>query len=59
MEEINESENLSYDEQFEEQECIGRGSFGSAFLVKGKKAGLQGKLFIAKKIQQTQLSPKE
>lgn len=43
-------ENFSYEEEFEEKECIGRGNFGAAFLVRAKKAELMGKLFIAKKI---------
>lgn len=28
---------LSYEEEFEELKCIGRGNFGAAFLVKLKK----------------------
>jgi hypothetical protein len=41
-------DDISYTEEFEELECIGRGNFGAAFLVKAKKPPLTGKLFIAK-----------
>jgi hypothetical protein len=30
------SYNLSYEEEFEELKCIGRGNFGAAFLVRLK-----------------------
>ena len=52
---------LSYSEEFEELQCIGRGNFGAAFLVKHKNPPPDAKeiYFIAKKIVQCQLSPKE
>lgn len=45
-------EPISYEEEFEELKCIGRGNFGAAFLVKHKNPppGIQESYFIAKKI---------
>ncbi len=43
---------ISYEEEFDELKCIGRGNFGAAFLVKSKHApeGTNEIYFIAKKI---------
>ncbi len=45
-------EPISYEEEFEELKCIGRGNFGAAFLVKHKypPTGVEESYFIAKKI---------
>jgi hypothetical protein len=32
------NDNISYEEEFEELRCIGRGNFGAAFLVKLRNA---------------------
>lgn len=47
-----EEEPISYEEEFEELKCIGRGNFGAAFLVKHKNPppGVSESYFIAKKI---------
>ena len=52
---------ISYDEEFEELKCIGRGNFGAAFLVKHKNPpeGVSESYFIAKKIILAQLNPRE
>ena len=52
---------ISYEEEFEEIKCIGRGNFGAAFLVKLRNPPNPGdeNFFIAKKILLGQLSPKE
>ena len=42
---------ISYEEEFEEIKCIGRGNFGAAFLVKLRQAPADQEVyFIAKKI---------
>jgi hypothetical protein len=43
---------ISYEDEFEELKCIGRGNFGAAFLVKAKNLpeGADEIYFIAKKI---------
>lgn len=43
---------FSYEEEFEELKCIGRGNFGAAFLVKTKNPPTPNDeiYFIAKKI---------
>jgi len=53
---------MSYEKEFEELRCIGRGNFGAAFLVKLRNppAGFEGEThYIAKKIVLGQLTPKE
>jgi hypothetical protein len=47
-----EDDGISYEEEFEELKCIGRGNFGAAFLVKHKNPpiGVSESYFIAKKI---------
>ena len=52
---------ISYEEEFEELRCIGRGNFGAAFLVKHRNPppGISESHFIAKKIVLGQLSKKE
>jgi hypothetical protein len=52
---------ISYDEEFEEIKCIGRGNFGVAFLVKHRSPPPDAIeiYFIAKKIILTQLTAKE
>lgn len=52
---------ISYEEEFEELKCIGRGNFGAAFLVKAKNLPETNTelYFIAKKILLGQLSSKE
>ena len=51
----------TYHEEFEELNCIGRGNFGAAFLVKHKNppSNAQEVYFIAKKIVYSNLSEKE
>lgn len=53
--------NLSFEDEFEEIKCIGRGNFGAAFLIKIKNPPDpdQEIYFIAKKILLGQLTPKE
>jgi hypothetical protein len=53
-------EHISYEEEFEEMNCIGRGNFGAAFVVKLKNTP-EGEdvYFIAKKIILNQLTTKE
>lgn len=43
---------ISYENEFEELKCIGRGNFGAAFLVKAKNLPEEADeiYFIAKKI---------
>ena len=43
---------ISYENEFEELKCIGRGNFGAAFLVKLKNApdNSEEVYFIAKKV---------
>jgi hypothetical protein len=55
-----EDEPISYEEEFQELKCIGKGNFGAAFLVKHKNPppGVQ-QYFIAKKVIMCQLSPRE
>ena len=52
---------ISYNEEFEELKCIGRGNFGAAFLVKHRNPPPDAEevYFIAKKIIYTQLNDKE
>ena len=51
---------ISYEEEFEEIKCIGRGNFGAAFLVKLRQAPPDQEIyFIAKKIILGQLTEKE
>jgi hypothetical protein len=52
---------ISYEEEFDELKCIGRGNFGAAFLVRLKNPPdpNQEIYFIAKKILLGQLSFKE
>jgi len=54
-------EPISYEEEFEELKCIGRGNFGAAFLVKHKDPppGVTESYFIAKKIVLGQLTARE
>lgn len=54
-------QHISYQEEFTELRCIGRGNFGAAFLVKHKNppAGAKEEYFVAKKIVLGQLTPKE
>ncbi len=53
---------ISYEEQYEELKCIGRGNFGAAFLVRFRNPpddpGVETQ-FIAKKVILGQLTPKE
>lgn len=55
------ADTISYEEEFEELRCIGRGNFGAAFLVKHRNPppGISESYFIAKKIVLGQLSKKE
>ena len=51
---------ISYEEEFEEMRCIGRGNFGAAFLVRLKNAPEDQEVyFIAKKVILGQLTDKE
>jgi hypothetical protein len=52
---------VSYEEEFEELKCIGRGNFGAAFLVRLKNPPDPGTevYFIAKKVLLGQLTFKE
>lgn len=53
---------ISYEEQYDELKCIGRGNFGAAFLVKLRNPPEDMNAesqFIAKKIILGQLTPKE
>jgi len=51
---------ISYEEEFEEIKCIGRGNYGAAFLVKLRQAPADQEIyFIAKKIILGQLTEKE
>ena len=54
-------DSISYDDEFEELRCIGRGNFGAAFLVKHKNPppGISEQYFIAKKIVLGQLTVRE
>jgi hypothetical protein len=54
-------EPISYEDEFEELKCIGRGNFGAAFLVKHKNPppNVTENYFIAKKIILGQLTPRE
>ena len=57
---MNTGEHISYEEEFEEMRCIGRGNFGAAFVVKLKNAPDGEEIyFIAKKIILNQLTDKE
>jgi hypothetical protein len=57
---INTGEHISYEEEFEEMRCIGRGNFGAAFVVKLKNTpDGEDVYFIAKKIILNQLTEKE
>ena len=57
---MNTGEHISYEEEFEEMRCIGRGNFGDAFVVKLKNAPDGEEIyFIAKKIILNQLTDKE
>ena len=48
---INTGEHISYEEEFDELRCIGRGNFGAAFVVKLKNTpDGEDIYFIAKKI---------
>ena len=49
-------DNKSYTNSYQEEECIGRGSFGAAFIVNQKK---ENKKYIAKKLSFNGLQPKE
>jgi hypothetical protein len=53
--------NLSYEDEFDELKCIGRGNFGAAFLIKLKNPPEPGQelFFIGKKILLGQLTMKE
>ena len=53
--------NISYEEEFEEMRCIGRGNFGAAFLVRLKSTpdGAEPQYFVAKKVILGQLTEKE
>lgn len=52
---------ISYEEEFEEIKCVGRGNFGAAFLVRARKNPNPDSenFFIAKKILLGQLDSKE
>jgi len=52
---------ISYEDEFEELKCIGRGNFGAAFLVRLRNPPEPGQevYFIAKKILLGQLTFKE
>lgn len=51
---------ISYEEEFEELKCIGRGNFGAAFLVRLRNApNNEDHYFVAKKIILGQLTKKE
>lgn len=53
---------ISYEDQYDELKCIGRGNFGAAFLVKLRilpEDENAESSFIAKKIILGQLTPKE
>lgn len=52
---------VSYEEEFDELKCIGRGNFGAAFLVKIKNPPIPNQeiYYIAKKVLLGCLSPKE
>ena len=55
-----EPEQISYEEEFEELRCIGRGNFGAAWLVKLRNTPDDSEhYFIAKKIILGQLTEKE
>jgi hypothetical protein len=57
---MNTGENISYEEEFDELRCIGRGNFGAAFVVRLKNAPDGEEIyFIAKKIILNQLTDKE
>ena len=58
LEEAQEFSNLSYAEEFEELQCVGRGNFGAAFIVKLRNSP-ENIYYVAKKIVQAQLSQKE
>ena len=50
----------SYEEEFEEMRCIGRGQFGAAFLVRVRDSPEDEPIYyIAKKIILAQLTEKE
>jgi hypothetical protein len=54
------SAHISYEEEFEEMRCIGRGNFGAAFLVRLKSAPAEAEAyFVAKKVILGQLTEKE
>ena len=54
------AEPISYEEEFEELRCIGRGNFGAAFLVRLRNTPDDEEIyFIAKKIILGQLTEKE
>jgi|TARA_B110000305_G_C19285661_1_gene561568 hypothetical protein len=53
MENIIATDGISYEDEFDELKCIGRGNFGAAFLVKLKNAPIDSEdevYFIAKKV---------
>jgi len=51
---------ISYEQEFEELKCIGRGNFGAAFLVRLRNTPNDEEIyFVAKKIILGQLTPKE
>lgn len=53
-------EHISYEEEFEELRCLGRGNFGAAFLVKLRGVpDDQEMYFVAKKVILGQLTEKE
>jgi NIMA (never in mitosis gene a)-related kinase len=58
---MSKDESISYEDEFEELRCIGRGNFGAAFLVKHKNPppGISEQYFIAKKIVLGQLTVRE
>ena len=56
------TDGISYEDEFDELKCIGRGNFGAAFLVKLKNAPQDSEdevYFIAKKVILGQLNAKE
>ena len=51
---------ISYEQEFEELKCIGRGNFGAAFLVRLRNTPEDEEIyFVAKKIILGQLTEKE
>ena len=58
---MSQEDTISYEDEFEELRCIGRGNFVAAFLVKHRNPppGINEQYFIAKKIVLGQLTVRE